>query len=344
MASAAPNATVGGPLAALPKLPSLDNTFGALLLGSFVGLIQYGWTANQCYTYFRTYPKDRWILKGLVTAVLVLETLHSALCMHICYYYLTTNYFNPPALQTGVWSINLLGVVTGAVILASQSFFLRRVYLIGRQFRPLVALAAVLLFGEFGFATAVTIDTFVHPTLHNSNQAWMNSAGVGMAVLADTILTAALIFSLHRSRTGIRRTDSIIDLLIMYAINTGLVTGIMNLLSLVFALAMPNNLIYAGIVIVATKLYANSMMAVLNSRRSLQEQGSGYVHTTSYDMSAIHRQRAAASRSERWNVPTDTPAAPTVIDIKVTRETMRSDPMASMEVFEESKMSAGEAV
>ena len=53
----------------------------------------------------------------------------------------------------------------------------------------------------------------------------MNSAGVGIASLADTIMTAALIFSLHRSRTGVKRTDSLINVLILYAINTGLLTG-----------------------------------------------------------------------------------------------------------------------
>ncbi|KAI0631712.1 hypothetical protein C8Q77DRAFT_1159461 [Trametes polyzona] len=328
MDSSAPNATLADPSAGLPKFPSLDNTFGALLIGCFVGFIQYGLTANQCYTYFRMYPKDIWILKSLVATVLVLETFHSALCMHICYYYLTTNYFNPTALEKGV------------------CFFLRRVWKIGRQYRPLVAVAAVLLLGEFGFATAVTVDTFLHPTLHNSAQAWMNSAGVGMAVLADTILTAALIFSLHQSRTGVRRTDSIIDVLIMYAINTGLVTGIMNLLSLVFALAMPDNLIYAGIVIVATKLYANSMMAVLNSRRSLGTQGT-VVHTTSsYDLSAIHRQRTLGSRTDRWRgAHTHRPTSLAAIDVKITRETVHSHPMESLDGFgDESKIQAGEAV
>ncbi|KAI0740128.1 hypothetical protein C8Q76DRAFT_790601 [Earliella scabrosa] len=266
------------------QIPPLGSTFGALLIGTVVGLIQYGWTAHQCYRYFRVYQDDSWRLKGLVASVFILETFHSVLCIHICYYYLTTNYFNPGALDKGVWSINLLGACTGAVILVSQTFFLRRVYLIGRKVRPLVAFCAVLLIAEFGFALAVTIDTFRHPTLHTTVQAWMNSTGVGIAALSDTLLTAALIFSLHQSRTGIRRTDGLIDILILYAINTGLLTGIFNILSFIFvsaltpqslflpglcpadralqAIAMPDNLIYAGIDIVATKLYGNSLMAV----------------------------------------------------------------------------------
>ncbi|KAI9059473.1 hypothetical protein FKP32DRAFT_1579823, partial [Trametes sanguinea] len=330
MASPAPNATVSNPLAGLPQLPALDNTFGALLIGTYVGLIQYGWTAHQCYRYYRMYTHDTWILKTLQTLCSVLETFHTVLCMHICYHYLATNYFKPFALQQG--RCIHPRIIQGAVIITSQSFFLRRVYLIGRKFRPLVAFAALLLVGEFGRLISVTIDTFLHPGLHTSNQAWMNSAGVGMAVLADTLLTAALTFSLHRSRTGIKRTDSVIDLLIMYAINTGAWVRGTDHVGLVQALAMPNNLIYAGIVIVATKLYANSMMAVLNSRRSLAAHGSGLVHTSSFNMTAIQRHRAIAS--ERWNVPTvmqEVPASPTVIDIKVTKETTQ-DPTSSVDV------------
>ncbi|TBU40947.1 hypothetical protein BD309DRAFT_1021046 [Dichomitus squalens] len=307
------------PFAALPAIPPLDDTFGALLIGTFVGLIQYGWTTHQCYRYFRMYPEDTWLLKSLVAGVLLLETFHSVLCMHICYFYLTTNYFNPLALQSGVWSISLLGVVTGAVIFLSQLFFLRRVYLIGKKFRPLVFLCALFLLTELGLATSVTVDTFIHPTLHNSDQAWMNSAGVGIAALSDTLVTAALTFSLHRSRTGIKRTDSLIDVLIMYAINTGLVTGIANILSFCFAIAMPNNLIYAGIDIVATKFYANSLMAVLNSRRALAQSTSGLVTSSSMNMSVLPRNRGTRgtlNRGHRSSPP---------IDIMVTKETVGGD-------------------
>ncbi|RPD56866.1 hypothetical protein L226DRAFT_211362 [Lentinus tigrinus ALCF2SS1-7] len=266
------NATAAGPspipispipgTLSLPPLPALDNTFGALLIGTFVGLMQFGWTANQCYRYYRTYHEDRLLLKGLVTAVLVLETFHSILCMHISYYYLATNYFKPEALAVGVWSLKLLGVTTGLVILVSQSFFLRRVYLIGRGFRPLVLVVALLLLGEFGFATAETVQLFIVPELHTQKEAWMNSAGVGLAALADTIITAALTYSLHKSRTGFESTDNLIDTLIVYTINTGLLTDVFNIACFIFAIVMPDNLIYAGIVIVASKLYANTLMAV----------------------------------------------------------------------------------
>ncbi|KAI0353797.1 hypothetical protein OH77DRAFT_1437933 [Trametes cingulata] len=107
----------------LPPVPALDNTFGAVLLGTCFGLILYGLTAHQAYRYFRLYPNDASVLKGLgvhehapglssASGARFLETLHTALCIHMCYYYLTTNYFNPLALLSGVWSLRLVPVVT----------------------------------------------------------------------------------------------------------------------------------------------------------------------------------------------------------------------------------------
>ncbi|KAI1785103.1 hypothetical protein LXA43DRAFT_1066197 [Ganoderma leucocontextum] len=95
------------PLALLPKVPPLDNTFGAVLLGTFIGLIFYGITLHQSYRYFRMYPSDLPSLKRLVFFVVILETITSAMSMHVCYYYLVANYFNPPALLHGMWSIDV---------------------------------------------------------------------------------------------------------------------------------------------------------------------------------------------------------------------------------------------
>ncbi|KAJ8480917.1 hypothetical protein ONZ51_g6352 [Trametes cubensis] len=52
------------------KLPALDNTFGALLLGSFLGFILYGLTVHQVYRYFRfpAYEKDPVYVKYTVSA------------------------------------------------------------------------------------------------------------------------------------------------------------------------------------------------------------------------------------------------------------------------------------
>ncbi|PIL32180.1 hypothetical protein GSI_05425 [Ganoderma sinense ZZ0214-1] len=65
------------------------------------------------------------------------------------------------------------------------------------------------------------------------------------------------------------RNDSMIQTLVVYTINTGLVTSIVGMLAFIFGLIMPGNLVYFAMGIVVTKLYANSVLALLNTRRYL---------------------------------------------------------------------------
>ncbi|KAI0364401.1 hypothetical protein BV20DRAFT_862640 [Pilatotrama ljubarskyi] len=267
------------PFALLPKLPALDNTFGAVLLGTFLGLILYGLNLHQSYRYFRLYPADSRILKGLVVAVMFLETVTSIFSMHVCYDYLVTNYFKPEALLHGIWSINLFPVASGIVMLTSQSFFARRVWLVGPHFRPVVIVASVLCIGELGFFIAATSEAFIIPTFQGFRKfTWLVSTGSTMAVTADVLLTIALIVVLQRSRTGLKRTDSMIDVMITYSVNTG---GLFNLLSLLFAFIRPGDLIYIGFGIPGVKLYATTLLAALNSRQSLASRGFGISCDTS---------------------------------------------------------------
>ncbi|KAI0757571.1 hypothetical protein C8Q80DRAFT_107295 [Daedaleopsis nitida] len=263
MDSSTPQLPPGLP-AGLAKLPGLDETYGALLIATFIGLILYGITLHQAYRYYRLYPKDPLALKAVVTVTLLLETFYTILLTHVCYFYLTTNYANVLALGRGVWSLNLVPVMSGVVIIATQSFFVRRVYLIGPRYRPIAVLVVVLLVVELGFYIAGTVEAFkfnddIFATL--TRVSWIISTATGILLVADSTLTVALILALNRSRTGFRRSDSVIDVLILYAVSTGFLTGVLDALSLMLALIKPDSLLWAASGVVGTRLYANALLA-----------------------------------------------------------------------------------
>ncbi|RPD54863.1 hypothetical protein L227DRAFT_339887 [Lentinus tigrinus ALCF2SS1-6] len=211
-------------------------------------------TLHQSYRYYRLYPKDKLWLKGVVSLTILMETIHTFLACHVCYYYLVSNYFKPTALLFGSWSIKLLLICSGGVIIVAQSFFAWRVFLVGPQYRLLVFAAMSLLVGELAFFAAATIETFMIPTFSGfEHLTWLISTGSAMAITADLLLTTVLIVTLHRSRTGIKRTDSIIDVLILYALSTGLLTSIFNILSFLFTVLYIDNLIYVAFALVVTK-------------------------------------------------------------------------------------------
>lgn len=53
---------------------------------------------------------------------------------------------------------------------------------------------------------------------------WYICVTLGLAILSDVIITASLCWYLHKSRTEFEKTNSMIDKLLLYTINTGLLT------------------------------------------------------------------------------------------------------------------------
>ncbi|KAI0631854.1 hypothetical protein C8Q77DRAFT_1159588 [Trametes polyzona] len=275
------------------EVPALDDTLGVFLIGTFLSLILYGINVHQAYRYFRLYPEDRTALRLFVACIIVAETLFTTSCMHTCYFYLIKKYFDPLGLLHGVWSLQVLPALTGFVIFLTQCFFARRVYLLRPQYRPLVAIAVffslVTLAETVKTYQVVAFEKFEHYT-------WIDCAGLAGAVVSDGLTTSMLLIILRQSRTGFKQTDHILDRLILYTVNTGLLTTFFNILAVVLvrstwshamrlldqpinvwvkALLFPGKLIYIAIVVVDTKVYSNSLLAVyvgfFNRRHKYQE-------------------------------------------------------------------------
>lgn len=263
----------------------LPNTFGAWLICASVGCMLFGLTTHQTYRYFRLYPDDGPMLKLLVIALLILDTMHTITNIHLCYYYLVINYLNPLALGSGVWSMRVSITETALVMLMSHTFFLRRIFLLGERRIVPVLLIGILMMSEFAFAIGVTVMTFILVTFEAfKSYMWMIWVMLANAVVIDLLVTSCLIFYLWRSRTGFKRTDSLLDVLMVYTINTGLSTSLLTLPAMICAIIMPGNLLWGAIYVIASKMYANSLLAVLNSRRSLIDKGMEGFETGSFGL------------------------------------------------------------
>ncbi|KAH9902462.1 hypothetical protein C8Q73DRAFT_785137 [Cubamyces lactineus] len=331
--------TAGLPgLGSLPNagggVPSLDNTYGAVLLGTFFGLILYGLALHQAYRYSRLQFGDPLWTKAYVVLILALDTFHVILCMHMTYYYLVDNYFKPQVLFTRVWSIDVLGLGACMVIVACQCFYAHRVWLVGRQFRPIVAIAAVFFLGELACCIYATVQASLLPNYAEFRQlTWLYSIAFGLVVVSDILLTSVLIVVLRRSRTGFSGTDSRLDVLIAYTISTGLLTDIFSLLSFIFPLVYLNtdSMVYIALDIVVTKLYTNSVIGTLNFRKTLAAYGPSTSAGPNREIGLSVLARSGGSSSGPRFATSEANSGgtmPTVIDIKVTQEYVQ-DPTAS---------------
>ncbi|KAJ3747365.1 hypothetical protein DFH05DRAFT_802911 [Lentinula detonsa] len=252
----------------------MNSTYGSAFVGLIVSATLYGATILQVYLYYRNYPKDARFLKVLVFTLCIFDTMQLVLCVTALYWYLITNYNNPSVLDQLTWSMELQTDCNGVIALLVECFFARRVWLMSSNMY-LVTIIVILAAIHFVLGIVFTVDSFRLVTnTEFGNLIWVTSAGIGSAAAADVIIAGALCFYLSKSRTGFKKTDSLISTLIVYSLTTGLITSLIGVVIVVTFATMPNNYIWLAFFWIDGKCYVNSCLAALNSRESLREKAS----------------------------------------------------------------------
>ncbi|KAJ3487589.1 hypothetical protein NLI96_g3423 [Meripilus lineatus] len=100
------------------------------------------------------------------------------------------------------------------------------------------------------------------------------TAGLSFAALTDLLISAALIYYLLRSRTGYKKTDHIVQRLMIFSVNTGLITMVCSIAVILSFAFVNNSLLFAGLYSAASKLYSNSLFGTLNARQQLRKSDS----------------------------------------------------------------------
>ncbi|KAJ8473058.1 hypothetical protein ONZ51_g8106 [Trametes cubensis] len=254
----------------LPTRAELDSSIGALLIGTFIATMIYGLTLCQTFWYYQMYPRDVRIIKIFVPMLLFVETMHTVLTFDSCYFYLVINYMSPSGLLVFRWSLQLLVPLTGVTSMMCQLFYARRVWLFGVHHRKYVILATAFVIAKISCTIYASVRCYEsNKIIALEESSWVIAAAYGCATIVDGILTGTLIYVLLKSRSGLKQSDSVVQTLVTYTINTGLLTSIVSVAVFILALILPHGLIWAAVTFVSNKLNANAVLAALNTRRSV---------------------------------------------------------------------------
>ncbi|KAJ3717053.1 hypothetical protein EV361DRAFT_580370 [Lentinula raphanica] len=274
----------------LPEI-TVDNTLGALFVGFTVACCIYGILLCQIYTYLTHYPMDRPVYKFIVILILTLETVDQALIAQIYYHYGITNFSNSLALIEGTqtWSFILqqtLGSIVGAMV---KFAFALRVWRFSQRNFWITGLIMILVIGNLTLALIFTVKSFMLPDVFSVVRLRvLGTVSLGVGVLADITTALSLCYFLNKLRTGYRQSDSLVSTLIKYAINTGALTSVVSVTTVILYNIMPSNLIFIGVFFILSKLYAISFMATLNTRRVIRGRGTDKQNTTTNHTNMFH--------------------------------------------------------
>ncbi|KAM5537024.1 hypothetical protein V8D89_009353 [Ganoderma adspersum] len=262
--------------------------YGPLLLGIMLNILLYGVMITQTYLYFSMYRDDRLWLKIFVLVLFFCDTVNTALDIAAIYVPLINRFGDFEALTMSTWMFASDSVTTvrsplhgptyilppspkptfiQAVVAALVQFFFAwrlKVLITNNWIVAIVLVCAVIqLLGGIGCTITLVLDpSFADVRRYRFIGIIWNVS----AALADVIIAAALVWHLWKHKTGVSATDNMINKIIRLTVQTGFVTALFAVMTLIlyFVLTSGYDLLFH---MPLAKLYTNSLMSTLNSRR-----------------------------------------------------------------------------
>ncbi|EPQ54522.1 hypothetical protein GLOTRDRAFT_139097 [Gloeophyllum trabeum ATCC 11539] len=310
----------GNATAALPPpltTEELDQTFGVLFIGFVVSTVLYGLTFFQTYIYFSRYPKDNVWTKSTVGLLSLLDTATSALMSQALYYYLITMFASPLGLLDATSTFCAENGLAILVAFLVQIFFAIRVWTVSNKNWALAGAIAFFAVAAFAFGITMTVQIFNQKRLSELATTHMKVVAAlsqGLATLADIMITGALMWYLSPSRNVLMKgktPNGWFEKLCTYVINRGTCVAVIQLAYLLAFVIVPAKQIWMPFHLVVSKVYVNTLLAMLNSREITSGRGAyeeeSVSTTTSQPKLSFGRgvtSDTGISRSVRFNMDT----------------------------------------
>ncbi|KAJ7771214.1 hypothetical protein B0H14DRAFT_3164839 [Mycena olivaceomarginata] len=222
----------------------LAASLGALQIDVYVSHVLFGVTTTQMYIYYSRFPKDSQKIKVLVGFIWVCEFAHAICIGHAIYTYTISNYGHPERLA-GAFPKPLLaaGLLTAVIATLVQGFFTIRIYALSKRLYITVIISAMIFTRLLGSSAVVAIGMRV--TLLKSFErqwGWIVVVLWSISSAADLTITAILVAFLRNQRLRVhKRTTALVDKIITWTIETGLITSISSTLVLACFVTMKEN-------------------------------------------------------------------------------------------------------
>ncbi|KAI8996243.1 hypothetical protein BD414DRAFT_408500 [Trametes punicea] len=288
----------------------LDPTYGALFIGVLLSAVLFGVTMLQTFVYFQQYPSDRPWRKFAVSWLCFLDALHLALSAHFVYHYLVSNYANPDALSHIVWSFKLRIVIDALVVCSVHTLYTLRLWTLlaiddhlapfGQEARRWSQQKVTVHASATLWVMRRIVPWLVYNRRHVSHHAllpvmcyetikldlfidllhapWATFVPLGSSTVIDAVIASSLCYFLARCRPQSEPRNGPIKTLIVYTVNTGIITSFCSLITIFMMVAYPRTFIPIAIEFLIIKLYINSYMAMLNARTALNSSQEHSVH------------------------------------------------------------------
>ncbi|KAI0286212.1 hypothetical protein BC826DRAFT_941703 [Russula brevipes] len=264
----------------------LDNLLGAFQIGVILSSIIYGITWLQVYLYYTQHSsRDKVFLKCFVAVLIALDTVHLAFLCHGLYILSVTNFGNFVADLQAPWTLVIQSIVGVIVTTCIQQFYAIKIFQLSQRKNIRIPLAICMMsVAELGFGIAFAVRSLQIGTFsENSPTIPFGATSLALEVICGAFITAGMVYYIIQQRSGVARTNRVLNLVILYIVNSGALNLVFATLCLITYVKYPTTLIYAPFFFILIRLYPCSFMTILNSRvhiRSRLRGGQGQTIVT----------------------------------------------------------------
>jgi len=255
----------------MPSFNPIEGELGPGFIGFTISLWLYGSTLSQTIYYFRTFPDDSRITKCLACFLCVVDTLHVCLLSHMFWGFLVYG----PSVGFSIllklpWQLMASFIVGFIINTVVQCFFGLRVWKISFNNRIIASIIGISSTGQLcaGMAFSGHLITVINPTLalNNIGQLYARTS-LACSLVCDLTISVSMVYYFSLFRDGMKRSKDVLQLLIILSVNMGVLLSLATAVTLILVVNDPGTFTSLGPHFVLSKLYINSLLATLNSRK-----------------------------------------------------------------------------
>ncbi|KZT66064.1 hypothetical protein DAEQUDRAFT_730693 [Daedalea quercina L-15889] len=258
--------------------PNVQEIAGPILLGSQLNWFLYGVLTVQMYMYYQARYKDNTFIRSVVWFMYIFETLQTILLTHDTFHQLAISFGDIAGLEKPYLIGFELPIQSGIIACITQSFYAWRIYILSSsKWVPMFIVVMSLLQCGGGIAEGVACFVFQTTSADIPFEARAVAVWIAGSAACDITITLFMVFFLLRRRSGIQRTDNIVNRLIQVVVETGLATATLAIVQLCMYLIIRDTTYYLTPASILPKAYSNSLLVLLNNRNTLRKQAEGTI-------------------------------------------------------------------
>ncbi|KAH9957553.1 hypothetical protein BGW80DRAFT_1380918 [Lactifluus volemus] len=277
----------------LPPDQSTDPfaAFGLLLIAILLNAFLFGVVSQQFYIYWTSGFKDPKFVKIFVVIQFALVNFQAVTLWVMAWNIFYTNYGRMLESQAYVWATVAQSLAQSVLVLSANMFLAYRIYSLTKS-RLQTGLVIAFSTSAFLVGIIVAFNTLaviegiatmlilwdVFPTISQSAPS-LNSIQMGIGILcyglqtvAECLITIFLSRALLKSRTGLQKSDSVVNYLLRRVIQIGFLASLWTVAGLATWFLLPKVLVFMFFSSTVGPMYTNVIYDTLLSRVQLRQR------------------------------------------------------------------------